>query len=141
MNTLRSGLILAPAHWAQMEADVSSKVHEEACGLIAGIDNRSKIVIPVTNILHAPHRFRMDPQEELNAFLLAEQNGWDILAIYHSHPFGIQNPSPTDLVELTFPGIIYLIWYQEIAVWHCRGYLMHSQMEPEEVPVTISTNG
>jgi proteasome lid subunit RPN8/RPN11 len=140
MNILRSGLILAPDHWAQMEADVASRLNEEACGLVAGIDNQSKTVISVTNILHAPHRFRMDPQEELNAFWLAEQNGWDILAIYHSHPHGIWNPSPTDLAELTFPEVIYLIWYQEDVTWHCRGYLMHTYLDPEEVPVTISTN-
>lgn len=140
MNTLAPGIILTQEHWAQMEADVSSRVLEEACGLVAGLDNQSKFIIPVTNTLHAPHRFLMDPQEELKAFLLAERNGWEIIAIYHSHPHGIWHPSPTDLDELTFPGIIYLIWYQEADTWHCRGYLMQSGARPEEVPVMTSTN-
>ena len=74
--------------------------------MIVGEGNQSRLVIPVTNILHDPYRFRMDPEEELKAFLLAEEKGWEILAIYHSHPQGIQHPSPTDFTELTFPGVI-----------------------------------
>jgi len=139
MNTLATGIVLTPEHWALMEADVSSRAFEEACGMIAGEGNHSRLVIPVTNELHDLYRFRMDPKEELKALLLAEEKGWDILAVYHSHPHGIYRPSPTDFAELTFPGIIYLIWYQDAQGWQCRGYLMQSQAGAGEVPVIIST--
>jgi hypothetical protein len=62
--------------------------------------------------------------------------------IYGSLPFtphGIDKPSLTDFEELTFPGIIYLIWYTQGTTWHCRGYLMNSEQKPIEVPVIIST--
>jgi proteasome lid subunit RPN8/RPN11 len=140
MNNLASGIVLTPEHWAQMETDINLRPAEEACGLVVGIGNYSKLVIPVTNILHDPHRFRMDPQEELNAFLLADQKGWEVLAIYHSHPHGIARPSITDHAELTFPGMIYLIWFQQYDAWQCRGYLMQSEGKGVEVPVIISTN-
>ena len=139
MSNYQPGLILTPKQWEQMQADVSTRATEEACGLIAGRGNRSEIVIPVTNILHDPYRFRMDPKEELNAFFLAEQNGWDIIAIYHSHPQGIQTPSLTDHTELTFPGIIYLIWYQDANGWQCRGYLMNLGTKDEEIHIITST--
>jgi proteasome lid subunit RPN8/RPN11 len=139
MNSLSSGIILLPEHWAQMVSDVASRPGEEACGLVAGQSNNARLVIPVTNILHDPYRFRMDPQEELQAFLLIEEKGWDVLAIYHSHPHGISQPSPTDQAELTFPGIIYLILYRNDDTWQCRGYLMQSQTNQVEVPVIIST--
>ncbi|MGE5122895.1 MAG: Mov34/MPN/PAD-1 family protein, partial [Acidobacteriaceae bacterium] len=61
-----------------------------------------------------------------------------VIAVYHSHPHGIARPSATDLDELTFPGIVYLIWYQQEATWYCRGYLMNSDQAPIEVPVIIS---
>ena len=138
MNALSSGIILAPEHWAEMEADVSFRSAEEACGFVGGEGNCARLVIPITNILHDPHRFRMDPQEELNAFQSIEQKGWDVLAIYHSHPHGIHRPSPTDYTELTFSGIIYLIWFQDAKDWHCRGYLMTSQADAAEVPVIIT---
>jgi [CysO sulfur-carrier protein]-S-L-cysteine hydrolase len=140
MNILEQGIILSTEHWGQMVSDVSSRSHEEACGLIGGIENRAKVVIPITNLLHDPHRFRMDPKEELDAFLLTERMSCDIIAIYHSHPYGIRVPSPTDYAELSFPGIIYLIWFTEANVWQCRGYLMYSQSRAEQVPVITSTN-
>ena len=138
MNSLSSGLYLNTDHWAQMEADVRAKVPEEACGIVLGEDNRSQLVIPVTNILHSQFRFRMEPEEQLSAFLMAEEKSMDILAVYHSHPQCIDHPSATDLLELTFPGIIYLIWYIRVNQWNCRGYLMYPQMDAFEVPVIIS---
>lgn len=138
MSSLSKGIFLQPNHWAQMEADISAKEPEEACGLIAGEGNHARLVIPVTNMLHSPNRFRMDPKEELDAFLMAEKDGLEILAIYHSHPQGIDKPSITDLEEVTFLGIVYLIWYQRANQWQCRGYLMDSSREYIEVPVVIS---
>jgi len=138
MNSLTNGLYINRDHWAQMEADVKSKAPEEACGIVVGEDNHSQLVIPVTNILHSAFRFRMEPEEQLYAFLLAEENKLDILAVYHSHPQGIDHPSATDLLELTFPGTIYLIWYIRVNQWNCRGYLMYPQLDALEVPVIIT---
>ena len=135
MNSFSSGLFLETEHWAEMEADVIAKVPEEACGFVLGEGNRCKLVIPVTNILHSAIRFRMEPQEQLNAFLLAEEKNLEILAVYHSHPQGIDHPSETDVLELTFRGIIYLIWYIRENQWKCRGFSMLPQMDPLEVPL------
>lgn len=139
MNPLSSGFYLNQEQWAQMEADVASKVPEEACGIVAGNLNQARQVIPITNMLHHPFRFRMEPEEQLKAFLLAEEKGWDILAIYHSHPHGIDTPSVTDHEELTFPGVIYLIWYQKSSQWLCRAYLMDTHNNAYEVPLILST--
>ena len=137
MNNLITGLCLRADHWAQMEEDVISKAPEEACGLVGGIRNQALIVMPITNELHSNVRFRMDPKEEVEAFINIEKQGWEVLAVYHSHPMGIDQPSETDLEELSFPGIIYLIWYHQGEKWHCRGFLMQSRNEAGEVPVTI----
>jgi proteasome lid subunit RPN8/RPN11 len=139
MSALRLGIYLTPDQWEQMEKDVEAKVPEEACGFAVGIGNVARLIIPVTNSLHDPYRFRMDPQEQLNAFLLAEEKGWEILAVYHSHPHGISMPSATDYKELTFPGLIYLIWYQDANQWRCRGFIMEAQAGTGEVPVMILT--
>jgi [CysO sulfur-carrier protein]-S-L-cysteine hydrolase len=140
MNSLATGLHLTRQHWVQMQADAESKAPEEACGILAGDGNHSNAVIPITNMLHDPFSFRMDPQEELKAFLWIEENDWEILAIYHSHPHGIDHPSTTDYAELTFPGVVYIILYQTGQRWKCRGYLMNSRTESMEIPITISTS-
>jgi proteasome lid subunit RPN8/RPN11 len=139
MIGMTSGLCLTHAQCAQMERDVSSKDPEEACGFVAGIGNQAHMVIPVTNMLHERYRFRMAPEEQIAAYLMIEENGWEILAIYHSHPNGIDQPSATDLKELTFPGIIYLIWYQVDNQWKCSGFLMKSQTQTYEIPIVTST--
>jgi proteasome lid subunit RPN8/RPN11 len=80
----------------------------------------------------------MAPEEQLNAFLLVEKNKWDILAVYHSHPQGIDAPSFTDYEELTYPGIIYLIWFKRARNWNCKAYLMYGKSKPSEVPLFTS---
>jgi proteasome lid subunit RPN8/RPN11 len=121
-----------------MEDEVRARLPEEACGLIIGESNRSRFIVPISNILHSSSRFRMEPTEQLKAFLLAEDSGMEILAVYHSHPTGMIMPSATDFQELTFPGIIYLIWSFEACQWSCRGYLMMSQVDAVEVPLVIT---
>lgn len=140
MNDLSSAIVITPRHRSHMHDDVLARAPEEACGLLAGRGNHAQLVIPITNILHDPYRFRMDPHEELDAFQLADKQGLEIIAIYHSHPGGIYQPSPTDLAELTFPGIVYLIWYQEMGDWQCRAYFMPSESGAFEIPLVISTN-
>jgi proteasome lid subunit RPN8/RPN11 len=126
MNSPERDLVFEFNQWTLMELEVSQKAPEEACGIVAGEGNRVKLVIPVTNALHSTSRFRMEPKEELDAFYQAEMNGLDILAIYHSHPNGPPRPSEIDIRELTFPGIVYLIWYRISREWRCSGYLMNS---------------
>jgi proteasome lid subunit RPN8/RPN11 len=75
MNLDSTGIVISPGDWALMEADVSAKSPEEACGLVGGEANRARVIIPITNILHDSYRFRMDPEEELNAFMAIEQIG------------------------------------------------------------------
>jgi proteasome lid subunit RPN8/RPN11 len=139
MKPLFCGIRLTPSHWEAMQADVISRVGEEACGLVLGEGNASRMIVPVENIYHDPFKFRMDPEQELQAFMLAEQRGWEILAIYHSHPHGISQPSHSDFDELTFPGVIYFIWYQAEGQWQCRAYLMKSYLSSQEVPIIIAT--
>lgn len=138
MNSMLRGLYLNKSHWLQMKDDVKGRAPEEACGIILGEDHQSRIVIPITNILHSPSRFRMEPKEQLDAFLLAEARNLEILAIYHSHPQGIDKPSMTDFEELTYPDIFYLIWYSRDDLWNCRGYLMTHLKQAIEVLVIIS---
>ena len=140
MNTLHSGIYITPQQWAQMETDVANKAPEEACGFVVGNGYHAQFIIPVTNSLHDAYRFRMATEEQLSAFLLVEEKGWEILAVYHSHPHGISRPSATDYDELTFPGILYLIWYQKAFQWYCRGFIMDAQAGTGEVPVIISTS-
>jgi proteasome lid subunit RPN8/RPN11 len=115
-------LILKRRHWEEMLAHVTKCLPEEACGLVASSQTISQAVYPITNVLRSSVRFRMDPLEQLTAFLDYEKHGWDLAAIYHSHPKGPPEPSPTDLAEFAYPRVLYLIWFPDDAAWMCESY-------------------
>ena len=109
-------------HWQTMLQDVSRQAPLEACGLVAGLGNRSQAVYPITNELRSPVNYRMAPREQYEAFINIEHNNWELLAIYHSHPAGPEGPSPTDVAEFAYPGTLSIIWRQDAAGWNCRTY-------------------
>ena len=67
-------------------------------------------------------RFRMQPQEQIEAFTTFEAQEWELLAIYHSHPNGPGFPSPTDLAEAYYPEALSLIWSRLTGEWACRAF-------------------
>lgn len=103
-------LVIPRFIWEEMRKQVSRLAPEEACGMLAGRVAVVERVLPVTNSLHSPSRFEMDPQEQVNGFLEIEAAGLELLAIYHSHPLGPPFPSPSDQEEFLYPGVLYLIW-------------------------------
>ncbi|MEI7988438.1 MAG: M67 family metallopeptidase [Chloroflexota bacterium] len=110
-------------HWEKMRNHVISIGScEESCGILAGINNRSTFVFPATNILHSPGQFQIDPREQLTIFKELDQNGWDLMAIYHSHPNGSSYPSDQDVNEAFYPEAINLIWSFQSSEWDCRAY-------------------
>jgi proteasome lid subunit RPN8/RPN11 len=112
--------------WEQMRAHVEKLAPEEACGLVAGRrlagEYHAEAVLELANILHSRTRYRIDPQEQLDAFNLIDEQNLDLIAIYHSHPNGPDHPSPTDIAEAYYPDAVYLIWSAASREWHCRGY-------------------
>jgi proteasome lid subunit RPN8/RPN11 len=105
-----------------MQQHVASLTPQEVCGLLAGKDCRVSNHFPIENELHLPNRFRMDAQSQLNAFLLIEKLGIDLLAYYHSHPLGGGEPSATDVTEFLYPDVIMLIWFQQDGVWQTKAW-------------------
>lgn len=134
-----SFLQLSPQLWGQMVADVSERAPQEACGLVAGKENICLAVYPLTNLLHSPTQYRIDPQEQFETFQLIEDNGWDLLAIYHSHPLGPPGLSTRDLAEAFYPQAVYLVWYRSGDEWNCKGFLIQ-HLEPEEVAIFIKAD-
>ncbi|MBE0411900.1 MAG: M67 family metallopeptidase [Anaerolineales bacterium] len=136
MRNPPTSLTLHRKHWDQILADVESRKTEEACGLIAGLSGVAEEVIPVSNQYHSLERYRMDPSEQLKAFERIEQQDWQLLAIYHSHPKGPSFPSATDIAEAAYPGIINLIISPNQRGWIYRGFLIEGK-QVTEVPISI----
>lgn len=115
----------------KMLRHVRSVLPEEACGFLAGIGSSVSAAIPVTNHLHSPVRFIMEPMEQLKAMQWIEQNALEILAIYHSHPSGPAVPSATDLAEHAFPDAFCVVCSPSGSRWHVRCFKMERSLFEE----------
>ena len=102
-------LRLPRPYYEAMLAQLADAYPLEACGLMAGRDGLVTQLYPVSNILRSPYAYEMDPHEQLRAILEMEAAGWELLAIYHSHPRGPQVPSATDVERAYYPEAAWLI--------------------------------
>ena len=132
---MKQQLTLSKAHWQEMLAHVEQQVPLEACGLLAGKNNRVEKVILVQNQAQSPVRFVMDPYEQLEAFHWIEANGLDLLGIFHSHPAGPGAASITDIAEAAYE-VIHLIWFRNQDQWQARGFWVENG-RATEVPLQI----
>jgi proteasome lid subunit RPN8/RPN11 len=123
-------------HWEGMKRHVISCLPEEGCGLLAGINHHVLEVIPITNILHSPYRFRMDPEEQLEAMIHIEDHGYQMLGIFHSHLQGPAGPSETDVKESTYPEVAFLIWSNSEQGWQCKAFRLTGE-GPTEIPIVL----
>ena len=129
---------MRPAHWETMRRHVMAQVPLEACGLLAGKQDTVETVLLVRNAEQSPIRFRMDAQEQYNAFLQIEANELDLLGIFHSHPTGPETVSATDIAEAAY-DVVNIIWSPIDGEWKARGFWIEKR-QVSEVELQVADN-
>lgn len=119
-----SSLRIPAAMREKMLAHLATCLPEEGCGMLGGLECACSLHVSVRNELRSQTAFRMDPREQLQAFLQIENLGLELIAIYHSHPSGPQVPSAADVAEFAYPGVISLICVPEECIWSVRGFII-----------------
>ena len=76
---------------------------DECCGILAGPDDKVVKLYRMTNTERSPYRYSMDPKEQISVNREMDDNGWELLAIYHSHTHSAAYPSSTDVRMATWP--------------------------------------
>jgi len=95
-----------------MIAHLQRVAPQEGCGLIAfaaGRPGRAVQLFEGTNTERSTTRYNMDPGEVLAALNEMERRGWELGAIYHSHPRSAAEPSETDLAYFYYPDALMVI--------------------------------
>lgn len=113
------------AHWGEMQRHADAQAPLEACGLLAGKQDEVEAVLKVRNAAQSPVSFRMDPQEQYNAFMWIEDKGLELVGIYHSHPSGPETASVTDIAEAAYQAA-HIIWSRSGVEWSARGFWIES---------------
>ena len=93
---------------------------EEACGLMAGHATRdtAPVFYPCRNAAASSKLYTVDPRDHLRADRDAEDRGFEIIGVMHSHTHTDAYPSPTDVNQAPDP------------TWH---YVIVSLKQPEPV--------
>lgn len=109
---------------------------QEACGLVA-VDAAGavRMVYPLTNAEGSAIRFTIAPAEHFGAVTHCERQGWEIGAVFHSHPRGPAVPSPTDLAQPHDPRWLHFVVGFEPAP-HLRCWRIRDGMA-DEVAVEV----
>ena len=94
----------------EMIAHARREAPIECCGVLGGKDGRVLKLYQATNAEHSRYRYNIEPQDLLRINRECEENGWQFLAIYHSHPDSAAYPSPTDIrLAALWPESLYFI--------------------------------
>ena len=108
----------------------------EACGILAGKENKASKIYKMTNIEKSPVSYFMDSKEQFKVMKDIRENNLEMVAIFHSHPSSPAYPSNKDLNLAFYEDSIYIIVSlieKEPAV---KGYLMR-EGKIEEVGITV----
>lgn len=82
---------------------------EEICGLLRGRNGVATNMLRAKNV--APGRtmnYEVDPKSVVKLFDW-EEEGDELIAIYHSHPSGPAYPSAADAIQAYYPDTVFLI--------------------------------
>ncbi len=81
----------------------------ECCGLLAGRQGRVVRVYRGRNVDESPYTYRLDDRQLLQFLREMDQEGLDIVGIYHSHTASEATPSRTDVARAYYPDAVYVI--------------------------------
>ena len=82
---------------------------EEVCGLVGGQKNTAHNSYVVENQLHSPIEYIMNPKDQMKSFKNIIRDGFELVALYHSHPESPPEPSSIDLARAYQTDIRYMI--------------------------------
>jgi proteasome lid subunit RPN8/RPN11 len=111
---------------------------EEVCGLISRDRHGFRKCYPIVNIADdKKHFFALDPSQQIEAMRNMREHGEELGAIYHSHPDTPALPSPADIEQFEYPGVLFLIISLGTkAAPEMRGFHIHGR-ETGEVAIAL----
>src|SRR3972149_3807846 len=93
----------------EMVAQAVREAPIECCGIIAGKGGVAQKLFEAKNSEESPYRYNVDPKDLFRIYRECEDNGWEFMAIYHSHTASEAYPSPTDVRLAFWPEAYYIV--------------------------------
>jgi proteasome lid subunit RPN8/RPN11 len=102
-------LVFPALAYAEMIGDAYDGYPLEACGLLVGKGARVHRFVACTNEAASARVYAIPGKELLRAEMAAEDDGLEIIGVFHSHTHSEPYPSPTDVAQAPDPTWFYVI--------------------------------
>lgn len=95
----------------EMIAHAFAEAPNEACGLLSGslADGRAIRYHPARNADASPYVYTVDPEDLVRIVFGIEDDGEELVGIFHSHTHTPAEPSPTDRRQAQYPDVFYVL--------------------------------
>ena len=95
--------------FTHMVEQANAEAPIEACGILAGSNNRVERLYKMRNTEQRGYHFMMEPREQFTVVKDIRSASLEMLAIYHSHPATPARPSAEDIRLALTADVIYVI--------------------------------
>ena len=130
-------LAFPAAALAEMVAAAYAAYPLEACGLLVGTGSDVQRFVACTNESNSAKVYSIPGRELLRAERAAEDDGLEIIGVFHSHTHTEPYPSPTDVAQAVDPAWHYVIVSLKRDSPESRCYLIEAE-GIREVPITVA---
>jgi [CysO sulfur-carrier protein]-S-L-cysteine hydrolase len=126
----------------EMVAHCIAGLPEEACGLLGGdpVTGSVERCYPARNVAASARVYTVDSLDLLRADRDAENNGLQLIGVFHSHTHTDAYPSPTDVQQAPDPAWHYVVISLRDTHPMVRSYrIVEGEVEEESVVVLGQT--
>jgi len=107
-------LVLTEAQRQLLSRESASNSPNEACALLFGKKENDKLLVRevflAKNIEESPINFTISNEQLILGYKEAEENGLDVIGIFHSHPNSEPYPSVTDKKFMEINPVAWVIF-------------------------------
>ena len=107
----------------------------EGCGLLLGnVDGTVVDVVASPNVADSAKVYEIDSRVLLRTYRRAEDEGLEVLGVYHSHTHSEAYPSPTDVAQAPDPSWHYVLVSLRDVPFVVRSFrIIEGEVSEEEV--------
>jgi proteasome lid subunit RPN8/RPN11 len=109
----------------------------EACGILAGSGDRVERFYPAEPDEPSPFYYRIESRDQIRIMNAIDDEGLDLVGIYHSHVASPAYPSRTDAEQAFWPEAVYVIVSLAGGGADVRGFHIREMAVTEE-PIEIA---
>ena len=129
-------MVIPAAVRDEIVAHARAGLPNEACGILAGLDDRVERFFPAQPDEPSPYYYRIESRDQIRIMNEIDAAGLDLVGIYHSHTSSPAFPSRTDAEQAFWPDAVYVIVSLGGGDADMRGYRIRD-MDIAEEPLTF----